>query len=792
MQFTYFYDYGIKCNRIKYFSNLGLAYSILRAMKTLIIYLRTLKRNKLFSVISIGGFSLSLAVVLLLLAFISSENQYDRSIPELDQIYRVISLENSAYVPEQARDKLLSDYPQIMAATNVNIGNDPVLWEEENSDIRIIHTDSGFFKVFSLPVIAGRREGLFADPHQAVLTESCAKRIFGEENPIGQVLNVAHREDVEVVSIVGDLPEKSSLHGEMFCSAELRIRYSRSGYNEKEAYLYNLYLKLHEGSITEGLDTALTRLIHPFMDWMEINYQLQSFGEVYFDISTPYDNLSHANVKLIRLLGWLSLVILFLAVFNYINLTIAQSTGRLHELGVKQVFGADRSFLIRQFITEAFVQVLFALLLGFFIAILLNPVVSGILDKEIRIMIIMKDPLTLLLVFGGLLLIAMGSGFYPALAILRLQPKQMLLNQVMTIRRSFDIRRLLTIVQFTAMVALIISLITLVKQVRYVQDKDMGYDTELLVRIPVHYRIKDRVPALQEEISKLAVVKNVCASHGTPGAIWNYSSDDDISVSHISSNHRFVETFGLNLLYGRNFFEAESTMVSLINETMMKDQGGWDSVENRNYFGSTVVGVVKDFHYKDLYSPIENLQIRNEPDVSHLCVRFYPGDISEAIRQVQGVFRQTAPGFAFSYEFYDEWLEAKYKQEEKRAGSIRLLSIIAVLLSCMGLFGMAEFSTRARTREIGIRKVNGAGVGQIMGLLNLGFLKWVGPGILAGIPIGWYFMQKWLSGFAYRTGLDWWIFALAAIASLAVAILTVSWQTWRTAKKNPVESLRYE
>ena len=202
--------------------------------------------------------------------------------------------------------------------------------------------------------------------------------------------------------------------------------------------------------------------------------------------------------------------------------------------------------------------------------------------------------------------------------------------------------------------------------------------------------------------------------------------------------------------------------------------------------------MVRDFHFKDLYSPIENLQIRNEPDVSHLCIRLHKGDIAAAIREVQKIFRQTAPGFAFSYEFYDQWLDAKYKQEEKRAASIRLLAIIAVLLSCMGLFGMAEFSTRARTREIGIRKVNGADVRDIIRLLNLGFLKWVGPGILAGIPIGFYFMQKWLSGFAYRTSLNWWIFVMAALSSLAVAVLTVSWQTWNTARKNPVESLRYE
>lgn len=761
-------------------------------MKTLIPYLRSLKRNKLFAFISIGGFSLSLAVVLLLLAFIRSENQYDRSITEVDRIYRVMSEENSAYVPEQARDRLQADFPQIEAATKVNIGNDPILWQEENHDARIIHTDSGFFKVFSLKVISGQRAGFFADPHQAVVTESCARRIFGGKEAVGQILNVAHREDVEVVAVVEDLPEKSSLSGDMFCSAELRIRYSRNGYNEKEAYMYNLYLKLNKANNPGGLDTALTRVIHPFMDWIDANYQLQPFKEVYFDISTPHDNLAHANVKLIRLLGWLTLVILILSVFNYINLAIAQSTVRLHELGVKQVFGANRWILVRQYINEAFLQVLLALILGFFIALLLKPVLGGILGKEISLRVIFTDPVTLLLIFGGLFVIAAISGFYPALAILKLNPKQMLLNQVYTINSSFDIRRILTIVEFTAMVTLIISLITLVKQVKYVQDKDMGYNTELLVRIPVHYRIKDKVPALLEDISKLAVVKNICASHGTPGAIWNYSSDDNISVSQISSDYRFVETFGLSLIYGRNFFEAESTNVSLINETMMNELGGWDSVENRALFGSSVIGVFKDFHYKDLYSPIENLQIWNERDVSHLCVRFYPGDISEALREVRKIFRQTAPGFAFSYEFYDEWLDAKYQQEEKRANSIRLLSIIAVLLSCIGLFGMAEFITRARTREIGIRKVNGAGVRHIVGLLNLGFLKWVGPGILAGIPIGYYFMQKWLSGFAYKTGLDWWIFALAAISSLTVAVLTVSWQTWRTARKNPVESLRYE
>ncbi|KPL14770.1 MAG: hypothetical protein AMS26_09495 [Bacteroides sp. SM23_62] len=507
----------------------------------------------------------------------------------------------------------------------------------------------------------------------------------------------------------------------------------------------------------------------------------------------PQDNLIHANVKLIRLLSWLSLVILFLSVFNYINLTIAQSTGRLHELGVKQVFGADRLHLIFQFLREAFYQVLLALVLSLVLIILLRPVLSKILGKDMLVSQLLYEPVTLLLVLAGLMVIAMLSGIYPAVAILKLQPRLMLLKQVVSIRESFDIRRVLTVIQLTAMVTLIICLLTLLKQVKYVQQKDLGYNTELLVRIAVHWRIKNNVPALVEEISKLASVKNICATHGTPGAIWNYSSNEGLEASQIASDHRFIHTFQLDILHGRNIREGEETNVSLINQTMLEDVGGWDSVENRSIFGSEVVGVIGDFHFKDLYETIGNLQIRNEKDVSHLNIRFHQGvNISGSIDRIRKIFEKKAPGFAFTYEFYDEWLASHYRQEEKRAQSIRLLSIFAVMLSCMGLFGMAEFSTRSRIREIGIRKVHGASTFDILRLLNTDFLKWVMSGIVLGIPLGWYFMNHWLERFAYRTSLDWWIFALAATASILVTILTVSWQTWRAARSNPVESLRYE
>ena len=762
-------------------------------MRTLRLFYRTLSRNKVFSLISIGGFSLSLAVVVLLLSFIRSEKQYDRSIPEVEQIYRILTNDHTSDIPEQARDKLLSEFPQVRAATKVVLGPSPVLYKEENFDLSVVHCDSGFFQVFSMNIVSGQRDQLFRDPYQAVMTQSGARKIFRDTNPIGQIINVSHEYDLEVVAVVEDFPEKSSLQGELFCSADLRIRYRLTSTGDKEAYLHNIFLKFRPEHGPEVLQDSLTALIHPYLDWYEgREYYLQAFKEAYFDISIPWDGLLHANVKLLGLLGWLSLIILILAVFNYINLTIAQSTGRLHELGIKQVFGADRPWLIRQFIREAFFQVLLALVLAFVLAIFLKPVLGGILGKEIEIWMILKDPLTLLLVLACLPLVAAVSGIYPALAILRLQPREMLLKQTGVGRKSFDIRRFLTILQFTVLVALIISSLTLVKQIRYVQNKDLGYSTDLLVRLMVHYQIEEKVPAMMEDISSLAVVKNCCASMGTPGAIWSTSSNDGLATSMISADYRFLETFELELQHGRNFFPAESTEVSLINESLLRDLGGWDSAENREVFGSMVVGAFKDFHFEDLYTPMGNLQIRNEPNVAHLCIRFYPGNMAQALSSVEEVFKTHAPGFAFKYDFYDDWIQAMYAQEEKRAHSIRLLSVIAILLSCMGLFGMAQYAARRRVREIGIRKVNGATDVQVLWILNLDFLKWILPGIVLGIPLGWYFMHKWLAGFAYKTRLDWWIFGLAALVALVVAILTVSWQSWRAARRNPVEALRYE
>ncbi len=756
-------------------------------------FLRKLYKDALFSVITIGGFSISLTVVLILLAFIISEKGYDKDYPGVENIYRMATSTNGARVPAKARALLEDSYPEIEAATNYHISNDELVYDNKNYRVDIVSTDESFFRVFSIDFIKGSAEGIFDDTHHAVITERCARRIFGDEDPVGKIVNVSHREDLIIVAIVKDFPDKTCLHGALFCSSELKIRYSRSGHNGVYVYLYKMFVRLVPGTDPSSLSERVSPEIQKFMDWIEIDYYLEKFTDVYFNPDVVYDDLNHANLKLIKLLTALSLVILLLSVFNYVNLSIAESMKRLHEYGVRQVFGANRLQLVWQFFIEAFLKIFLSLVVAFFLAIPVKRLLIEILGKEIDMSAIFGSFPAIVLMLISLFILSSFSAVYISFIILKVQPRLLLIKQTSQLRDSFFTRQVMIVLQFVATILLIISLITIRKQVNYVRNKDLGYNTELLVRIPVHFKLKSKLQVILDEIRQVSQVKSACFSHGTPGAIYSYSNTDELEdVSQIASDYAFVPTFGLEIVYGRNFFPKEKDSVCLINEMLLANLGGWDSAENRIIFGNRIVGVVSDFNHKDLYQPINNLMIENIPDLSHINIRFNPCDLSEAMEAIRKVFERTAGGFSFDYQFYDDWLDSLYRQEEKRAEAIRFLSLLAIILSCLGLFGLAEYSTKRRTREIGIRKVNGARSLRIMSRLNFDFLKWLIVAAIIACPVAWYIMNRWLDNFAYRTRLSWWIFVLAGLVTLMVGLLTISVLTWRAANRNPAEVLRYE
>jgi putative ABC transport system permease protein len=734
----------------------------------------------------------SIAVIILLTSFLVSEFGYDKHIKNVNRIYRIKASENEASVPEQSRELLLDQIPEIEAVSNFMINAEPVVYNENNFNVTIINSDEGMFSILPIEFVIGNPKGIFDDKNNAVITESLSGKIFGNENPIGKILNVSHRENVSVSAVIKDFPEKSTLSGDMICSTDLRIRYSRSCYNDQCTYFYKTLVMLKPETSAKNLNSKITSVIPVINEHDKNEYSLLPFKNVYFDTSLSHDGLRHANIKLLRLLTWLAVVLLVLSVFNYINLSVAHNTTRLKEFGVKQTLGARNINVFSQFIGEAFFTTLVAGFVALSIAWLIQPFFVELFGKDFPTFGIFSSPGLILASLVTLACISILSAIYPAHVATRVRAKDLLQKKGFTKAGGFDLRKSLNIMQFAATIVILVSLLVITRQIKYAKNLDFGFQTEQLIRIPVHWEAAGKVDVLKDKLNSVPGVESSCYTHGTPGGIYNYSQNDEFGkVSAIASDYSFIETFGLKVLEGRNFYESEKNNVCLINKTAMK-QAGWDSFEGKVMFGSEVVGLLDDFHYENLYNKIGALMITNQRDISHFNVRILPQNISQTLSDVEKGFKEVLPEYGFSFQFYDDYLDGMYRQEEKRADSIRIIAIIAILISCIGLIGLVEFTTKKRIKEIGIRKLNGAKVSEVMAMLNTDFVKWVAVAFVIATPMAYYAMNKWLENFAYKTTLSWWIFALAGLLALGIALLTVSWQSWRAATRNPVEALRYE
>ncbi|WP_297085904.1 ABC transporter permease [uncultured Draconibacterium sp.] len=755
---------------------------------------RSIVKHRIISFISIGGFALASAIVILLVAFISSERAYDKDIPEIENIYRVLANDDISDIPEEVAETLVEQFPEVQEASNYYINRKPVTYRDKSYPSKLVCTDDALFRIFETEVIAGTLDSFHKIENQVVLTKSFAKKIFKDENPIGQLVTLSHKNEVVVVAVIEDFPEKRSFNGQVFCSTKLKVTYSSRGWNNKKTYFDKLLVKLHKNASVKDVENRIKPIAnaqyHGYAD-KDYSYVLSPYKHAYFN-AVKYDGLKHANVKLIKLLSWLALCIFVFAIINYVNFSVAKISTDLKNVGMHQVLGASKLGLFKRLISEAFFQLVVSGVISIFLTWMLKPLVEGILGQEILFDTLLSSIPYLVSMGLAIVIIAVLAGSYPAYVAMKAKPGLMLKNKIADLQKQRDIRMPLNIIQFAASIVAFVALITIHEQIEFAKNKELGFDTEQLVRINVHYKIKDRVPVLIEKIGGLAGVKNICPTHGTPWAIYSNSSNNEFGrFSQIASNHLFLKTFNVELLDGRNFFDGEKNATALINKKGL-EQAGWESFEGKKIFGTEVVGVIDDFHFENLHNEVGALLIRNEDGLSHLNVRMHPGDIAGTMKLVEEEFNKIAGEFNFEYQFYDEWMDTMYRKEENQAKAIQLISILAMLLASLGMLGLAIYSMKRRIKEIGIRKVNGAKVTEILTLLNRDFIKWVAIAFVIACPIAWYAMNKWLENFAYKTSLSWWIFALAGVLALGIALLTVSWQSWKAATRNPVEALRYE
>jgi putative ABC transport system permease protein len=771
-------------------------------MTNLTLLFRSLFKNRTTSVITIIGFSISISMALILIAFLINEFSIDKEYPNINRIYRVFANGNNASVKEDYREYFLENYPAIEDACRYNNFGTTVTFNDKPFRGQMIATDSSFFKIFSSHFIVGNASSSLTDPNSVVLTESFSKKIFDNEDPIGKTLIVEHNTTLVVSGIVKDFEKNSSIQGDFFTNSGTKIKYrgSSDGQGNKE-YYFGLFILAGNNANISRLEGILNENISSLQGKLKYSYTLEKinlipFGKSYFMQGINQSQTRHANLKLIRLLSLISSLIILLAVLNYINLTTAGHTNRFKEIAIKKTVGASRWQVFIQFISESYLICFISFLLALFFSSIWVPFFEKFLDSPINLSVL-YNPQWLILITLGVLLISFIAGFYPAFAISGLRPINIIMKNGNAKRNTLSMRSVLNIFQNTVSITFIISIIVISRQIEYVKTKDFGFDTEKLLRVDVPWQLADKTRIIRDKLLREPTIKNVCFTHGTPGSIYSTSSWDaigkDVMMSELTTDTAFFNVFRIPIIKGRELQSSDFNKVCYINETAYKATG-WDTFEGKKYHGLEIIGIVKDFNIADMYNQITPLAINiaSYMGISHMTIRIEPENIPATINALTKIWREVCPGYELNYRFYDQWLDSMYKGEERLAAAIRLFAILAIMISCLGIIGLAEFSLKKRIKEIGLRRVNGAGISEVIILINSDFIKWVLISFIISMPIAWYVMHKWLQTFAYKTELSWWIFVLAGIIALGIALLTVSWQSWRAATRNPVEALRYE
>jgi len=769
-------------------------------MTRLRIILRSLIKNKSTSAIIITGFSVSISIVLILIAFLINEFSVDNGYPNIDRIYRVFANDNVASVREDFREYFLGNYPEIKDACRYNSYQTTVTFDDIPFTGQMIATDSSFFNIFSSGFLIGHASYSLSNPNDIVLTESFAKKIFGNEDPIGKTLIAEYKEPLVVSGIIEDFPDNSSIQGDFITNSTTKIWYegTSDGQGNRVNY-FRLFCLTDNKANIPVLEDMLTKDISSIK--YSLGYPIESirlipFSESYFMQGINRSQTRHANIKLIKLLLVITSVIILLAIFNYINLTTAGFTDRYKEIAVKKTIGASRQKVFLQFISESVLVCFIALLVALLLSSFWIPLFEKFLGDSVNLKVLYK-PMVLVSILTGVLMISILSGIYPALVISGLRPINIFMKRGITKRSTFNLRGVLNIIQNAVSVTLIIALIVITRQIDYVRTKDFGFDTDRLLSVHIHWRLADKTGIIRDKLLQEPTVKNVCFSHGTPGSIYSYSSwnvdDRQLKMNDLTVDSAFFNVFRIPILVGRELLPSDFEKVCYINETALKTSG-WDTFEGQKYHGMEIIGVVKDFHLASMYNPIEPVAVvfSSGMGVSHMTLRVEPVNIPKTINALTKAWKEVCPGHELKYQFYDDWLDSMYKSEERLAAAIRLFAVLAIIISCLGIIGIAEFAIKKRTKEIGLRKVNGARISQVMVLLNMDFIRWVFLALFIAIPLSYFLLKKWLETFAYRAGLSWWIFTISGIIALFIALLTVSWQSWRAATRNPVEALRYE
>lgn len=794
---------------------------------------RNLKRNKLFSLINISGLSLGIATCFIIMLYVHDELSYDTFHENAATIARVIFRAdinggkiNESVTMAPVAQTMESDFPEVQEATRLLAYGSPKMQYGDNvfKGDRFAFADPNIFRIFTLPMVEGDPETALLEPHTVVITQSTANKYFGEGNAIGKtiVLTSDNNQPYVITGVIQDIPTNSHFHFDLFGSLK--------GYTDatSDSWMYggfHTYLLLKPGSNLQQLEARFPQMVKTYMgpqiqqqmglsleqfttQGNRLGFALQPLTDIHLNSYTTTEFEPGGNKAFVYIFSGVALFMLVVACINFVNLSTAGASKRAKEVGIRKVVGSGRFQLIKQFLSESILISCFSLLIAFLLAQLALPAFNHISGKDLAFDV---NPILTFIGFG--MLAGVIAGIYPAFYLSSFKPVAVLKGKPSAHVKNISLRSGLVVFQFFVSVTLIIGTIVVYQQMRYMQNRDLGFDKEQLLAIPNSYALGNNEQVFKQQLLQDSRIASATVSWYKPVGPSDYNNalaypqgDDKQIVNGVDYHvdEDYIPTMGMHIVHGRNFsknFATDSSSI-ILNETAAKAMGwtaltaiGKTVIRQNSVRGENVpfhvIGVVKNFNFKSLHETISPLFMTLYPE-GGLIFKINTSDVGGLLATMEKQWNSYPTGEPFTYTFMDDLFHSTYAAEQKTSVILNIFAVLTILVACLGLFGLATYTAEQRTKEIGIRKVLGASVTQVAQMLSNDFLKLVLVASLVAFPIGWLAMNRWLENFAYRITIQWWVFAVAGLAAIAIALLTVSWHAIRAAVANPVDSLKDE
>ncbi len=768
------------------------------------LVIRALFRQKRFLFFSLVSLSLCLSLVVLTSAYYAYEISSDKYQSNYELIYRLVNTpKNQVRLDDQYYSTLTSSVSGVDKACRINVFGSMLTSNDIVQKIdNLVITDSTFFDLFDYTVLVGSKQHLLNAPNKIVLTKSLSEKLFGQEDPLGKPVKINMVTTAYVSGIVDDNHEKSHFKTDAIVSLYTEnLPWTGGNFGNQngtwKVKLFSYYLLLNEKADTASV-AAQIKATYNF-PWYSFtpNIELQPLSDIFPNNTFIDAGISHLNKPLVWLLFSITLIVIIIAGINYINLSLSNLNTESKTVSILKVNGAHRNNMFRYYALSGGLVLVVSFFISIVMSVTLLPYFNRLIGSEIHLDILTEA--SYLIPFCGIIIILfLIIGLYPAWLFSGINPVSLFQGKIAGKIRLSSFSRLMLVFQFAAAIALIASVLMIFKQISYMKNKNPGFETNYLIKQDIHYSVKNpqTIKTYAGELLKNPNILKLSLSDGVPLGIHSYSNQEingnQVKYNHIDCDTAFFNVLNMKLVEGSIFFDSDQSNVCIITEKLAKECGFVEPL-NEKIGNNQVIGLIKDFNSSSMHQEISGVMFRPVGDyISNVTLLINGTNIPQTISSIEKSWKTFFPELPFNYLFYDDLIAQQYKKEQQLADSISIIAGLALFLCCLGLLGLVINMVENRVKEIGIRKVNGAKVSEILAMLNKDFVMWVLIAFSIASPVAWYLMHKWLENFAYKTTLSWWIFGLAGMLALGIALLTVSWQSWKAATRNPVEALRYE